>query len=186
MSAVLTLRPNLRRLPALPLAACLAALVASACAATSRDPDQDYKTFQTAATQAPREGYTPYWLGREFDAGSYTFSGPSVADFGDVSNGSLTLTYNARDTNGGFGLTIVLFSRTAPGLRPNPRGSAASRVTRARKTSLSPDTPRRSSSSRLAQVTRTLSSSSWKSATRSSARVSPLLCPRVAVPILIL
>jgi hypothetical protein len=74
-------------------------------------------------------------LGREFDAGSYTFSGPSVADFGDVTNGSLTLTYNAQDANGGFGLTIVLFSRTAwaaaqsAGLGRIPRNARTENVT---------------------------------------------------------
>src|SRR6266496_2942698 len=91
----------------------VAALMMACGALAGRNSDQGYKNFVTAAAKAEQDGYTAYWLGREFQADGRTFNGPSVADFGDVESGSMTMSYNAKDSNGGFGMTMVLFSRQA-------------------------------------------------------------------------
>jgi hypothetical protein len=76
-------------------AACVGA-AASACTNGAIGEQHDYSNFQRAVAKAPQQGYTPYWLGRSFEAGGLTFNGPFVADFGDeVSGGGLSASYDA-------------------------------------------------------------------------------------------
>src|SRR5438477_8233438 len=61
---------------------CGAVVLLGACSALGTGArDQAYKNFLTAVAKAPQDGYTPYWLGRECEAGGLTFTGPSVPDF---------------------------------------------------------------------------------------------------------
>ena len=75
------------------LAACV---LLFACTDSGRG-DQSYQNFLKAAKQAPSDGYTMYWLGRQFDAGGVTFAGPSVDDFGqEVDGGGILMSYTAQ------------------------------------------------------------------------------------------
>jgi hypothetical protein len=77
------------------------ALIASAVLVTSMScttaPSQDrYANFQTAVAHAPQDGYTPYWLGRSFQAGGLTFVGPITGDPGyEVDGGGISMDYAA-------------------------------------------------------------------------------------------
>lgn len=61
------------------------------------DPNTDYKNFLAAATRAPQDGYTMYWLGRNPTVGGLVFEGPGVSGFGaDIEGGGINLHYNAK------------------------------------------------------------------------------------------
>jgi hypothetical protein len=75
-------------------AACVGAAV-SACAVSLPGPDHEFHNYQTAVAQAPKQGWTAYWLGRSFEAGGMTFKGPSVPDFGQVGDGTVTMSYDS-------------------------------------------------------------------------------------------
>jgi len=94
------------------LAACMLLL---ACTDSGRADDQDYQNFLTLARRAPDEGYTMYWLGRQFEAGGLTFTGPSVSDYGLEDPGSVNMSYDAPvlGGRGGVSFQIFLFSPAA-------------------------------------------------------------------------
>jgi hypothetical protein len=72
------------------------AVVGAACAVSLPGPDHEFHNYQTAVAQAPKQGWTAYWLGRSFQAGGMTFKGPAVADFGDeIPQGGIAASYNA-------------------------------------------------------------------------------------------
>lgn len=77
-----------------------------------RAPDQDFRNFKKAVGQSKSEAWTPYWLGRRFQAGGLTFIGPAVGDDQEeLTGGGLSYTYNA--LNSGPGLEVRLYSRGA-------------------------------------------------------------------------
>jgi hypothetical protein len=83
----------------------IAAAVFAAACTLGTDREAGWHNFQTAVAHAPQDGYTVYWLGREFQAGGLTFTGPDVADFGtEVSGGGLEMSYNT--SRGGLNLTL--------------------------------------------------------------------------------
>jgi hypothetical protein len=139
VSAILTLRQSLRRLTALLPAACLTGLVASACFAASRDPNQDYKNFLAAADHAPKDGYTVYWLGRGFQAGGLDFEGPGVSDTeaAGFEAGGFSMSYSAASAQGGrVGLDVSVFTQQAWALSPSsqrrlPQNATTASVTAA-------------------------------------------------------
>ena len=98
----------------------LCALLAAACgpfrAESIRvDDEHYYENFVDLAEQADELGFTPYWLGRSFEAGGLIFEGPSVADFGaDVTGGGISASYAARIQGGGTApLNLTLYSPEA-------------------------------------------------------------------------
>jgi hypothetical protein len=108
----------------------VAALVATACTTNAPSDAHYYHNFQTAVAQAPTQHYTGYWLGRSFVQGGVTFKGPSVPDFGQVGDGTLTMSYDTGAT-GGYGFSISLFSRSAWAAElENGYGGAAPGATR--------------------------------------------------------
>ncbi len=75
------------------------------------DPQHFYGNFQTAVASVPDKQYQVYWLGREFRAGSLTFRGPEIPDFGAAANrDSMYVSYGARLSRGGVGLELSLLS----------------------------------------------------------------------------
>jgi hypothetical protein len=73
-----------------------------------------YDNFKTVVASAPRDGYTPYWLGREFTANSLMFRGPYVDDFTDVLGGGAQFHYDATVPGvGPVDLMILVFSERA-------------------------------------------------------------------------
>jgi len=90
------------------------ALVLAACE-PQVGPEAGYKSFLTAVAKAPDDGYSVYWLGREFQAGGLTFKGPEVGDFGDeVVGGGVGFDYEARlPDKGGVSLRVTLYSPAA-------------------------------------------------------------------------
>jgi len=109
-------RPNLLRAFSLVLALLWVALVLGACE-PQVDPEAGYKSFLTAVAKAPDDGYSVYWLGREFQAGGLTFKGPS-ADDSRISafsgGGGVEFGYGSHiDGLGGVSLDIYLYSPNA-------------------------------------------------------------------------
>ncbi len=91
-------------------------LAATSASCTTQIPSDEhyYDNFKTAVANADQQGYTPYWLGREFVAGGLTYKGPDVADFGDeVDGGGVSMGYSARLARGGVSLNMSLYSRDA-------------------------------------------------------------------------
>jgi hypothetical protein len=75
--------------------------------------DKSYQNFVKAAENAPSDGYTMYWLGREFEAGGVTFEGPSVDDFGqEVELGGVLMSYTA-DGSQSFDLGLTVETQPA-------------------------------------------------------------------------
>lgn len=90
----------------------VAAASLARCTLALPGPDHEFHNYQTAVAQAPKEDWTPYWLGRSFDAGGLHFTGPTVADFGDeISGGGVTMDYDA--SHGVGNLAVSLFSSSA-------------------------------------------------------------------------
>ncbi len=55
-----------------------------------------FNNFKKAVEDAKADGYTPYWLGKRFEAGGLTFEGPYVDDFFDgLSGGGVSFAYAA-------------------------------------------------------------------------------------------
>ncbi|HEX5478188.1 MAG TPA: hypothetical protein VFY79_00560 [Dehalococcoidia bacterium] len=108
----------------------LAAAAASACLMQPPGPDHYYHNFETAAAKAPSQGYTMYWLGKRFQLGEVTYSGPTVPDFGgEYDDGGATIAYAISDSGESTGddFLILLYSPSAWKLEaaayetPNPR-----------------------------------------------------------------
>ncbi len=77
-----------------------------------------FNNFKTVVASADRDGYTPYWLGREFTAGGLVFQGPVTSDLpGQVAGGGVRMEYNAdlalRGSSGAVGLEVVVYSPAA-------------------------------------------------------------------------
>jgi hypothetical protein len=67
--------------------------------------------FKTVVATAPRDGYTPYWLGQEFEAGGQQFRGPFTSVIGhEVPGGGVSTDYDALS---GMSLTITSYSPAA-------------------------------------------------------------------------
>lgn len=77
-----------------------------------------FSDFKTVVASADRDGYTPYWLGREFTAGGLVFQGPITSDLpGQVAGGGVRMEYNAdlalRGSAGVVGLEVTVYSPAA-------------------------------------------------------------------------
>jgi hypothetical protein len=74
-----------------------------------------FNNFKTAAASAGKDGYTPYWLGREFTAGGFVYSGPYLGDLpGErFDRGGMSVTYSPDSQRGGGSLDLLLYSRAA-------------------------------------------------------------------------
>jgi hypothetical protein len=72
--------------------------------------EQLFKNFQKAVANAKNEGYTPYWLGRRFDAGGVTFSGPSTdGSYQGREGGGVRFSYTGTSTVPPHDVTILDF-----------------------------------------------------------------------------
>jgi|CXWL01.1.fsa_nt_gi hypothetical protein len=93
-------------------------LFLSSCAqADQSDPpaepqERGFSNFQTAVASADADGYTPYWLGREFEAGGMTFKGSHVSDYGGEIEGGLNTNY-IDVSEDGLGILITLYGPDA-------------------------------------------------------------------------
>jgi hypothetical protein len=86
--------------------------LSSAPACTSSGGKSGYDNFLTAATAAPADGYTIWWLGREFTAGGATFTGPAVADIGGrLDAGGVSMSYYPQAPLRTGSLDVSLYSR---------------------------------------------------------------------------
>lgn len=120
---------GLRLLTAAPLAC--AAVIASACLTHALGPDHYYQNFETAGAKAPSQGYTMYWLGKQFTVGDTTYSGPTYPGFGgDIDGGGATIAYDislSGERVSGDDFLIHLYAPAAWSLygrayeTPNPR-----------------------------------------------------------------
>ena len=89
-------------------------LASSACDSSVPSDEHYFDNFKTVVAKGPSEGWTPYWLGRSFEAAGVSFTGPSVADFGDeVDGGGVIMSYRADRPAVTFSFHISLFSSFA-------------------------------------------------------------------------
>ena len=97
-----------------------------------------FDNFKTVVASAEQDGYTPYWLGRGFQAGGLEFRGPFAGDIGfstGITGGGAQFAYYATFDPSRFAgdLTLILFSEHAwaqsPQNRPPPPGAAQRAVT---------------------------------------------------------
>jgi hypothetical protein len=69
-----------------------------------------FDNFKTVVPTAPGDGYTPYWLGREFEAGGQQFRGPYTSAIElKVPGGGVSTDYDAEKGT----LTITSYSQAA-------------------------------------------------------------------------
>ncbi len=100
--------PATNRLAALLVLPLMLALV-SFSGRGSRKPitiEHFFDNFKRVVATADKDGYTPYWLGREFTAGGFTFHGPYVSDLpgAKVEGGGVDMDYSADTPRGGDSL----------------------------------------------------------------------------------
>lgn len=101
----------------LPIVLLATASVAFSACVGGRAADQEFRNFKTVAARAPSQGWTAYWLGRDFTVEATTFTGPSVGDFdSQLTGGGATVTYDAlpgETQPGGGTLTLAEYSSSA-------------------------------------------------------------------------
>lgn len=88
-----------------------------------------YDNFRTVVATAPGDGYTPYWLGRQFEAGGQQFRGPFTSVIGhEVPGYGVSTDY---DSITGTFVTITSYSPTAwnENKARTPIGSSSRAVT---------------------------------------------------------
>ena len=116
-------------------------LLAPACLGNSGKPvteDHFFDNFKTVVATADKDGYTPYWLGRGFQAGGLEFRGPFAGDIGfstGITGGGAQFDYYATlvPGHGAVTLSISLYSPQAwaqsPRNHPAPPGASQGAVT---------------------------------------------------------
>ena len=93
----------------------LGSLLVFGCVPSSPDPESGFKNYKDVIASSEKDGYTPYWLGREFTAGDLLFTGPHIAERDEIVGGGARSTYAGvvKELDGSVQFELSMYSPQA-------------------------------------------------------------------------